>query len=42
MLAAILFSLLSSDLLSKNLMIKIYEIIIVPVVSIGVKPGLSH
>jgi hypothetical protein len=34
--------LLSSSSLSKNIKIKIYRIIIVPVVCMGVKYGLSH
>ena len=35
-------NLLSSRLLSKNLKIKIYRTIILPIVSMGVKLGRSH
>jgi hypothetical protein len=42
MLAVILLSLLSFRLLRRNLMIKIYKIITLPVVLMGVKIGLSH
>jgi hypothetical protein len=35
-------NLLSSCLLSKNIKFNIYRTIILPVVCMGVKPGLSH
>jgi hypothetical protein len=42
MFAIILFSLLSSYLVYINLQIKVYETVILPVIFMGVKIGLSH